>query len=1174
MVDERRVQELVEEALSSESTPEEVCREFPGLLPRVRERLLLVREVDEELEVLLPEGGPERLARLHGSAESAWPTIPGYEVKGLLGRGGMGVVYRAHHLRLDRDVALKMLLAGEFASPRERERFLLEARAIANLSHPNIVQVHDVSEREGRPFFTMELVEGGTLARWLAGAPQPAEKAAEIVGCLAGAVEVAHRSGIIHRDLKPSNVLLTPDGTPKVTDFGLARRVSGGEDLTASGTILGTPSYMAPEQIRGAPVGAAADVYALGAILYEILTGRPPFRSDSALATQMQVLSTDPVRPALLNGSVPRDLETICLRCLQKEPARRYESAAELAADLLRFRAHEPIRARRVGRLERALLWGRRHPTRVTVMSFGAVLLCFSIARTVHDRALARERRAQEAVWSPRIDGALAQLRSGDLAQARSLLDQVPDSLSGELRRRVTQARRELSLVEQLDGIRLHRVEITEGRFDRSENRRVADRAYDDAFRAAGLGSVGDDPGVVAARVREAAVGPALVGALDDWAFCAGDGARGAWLLDVLRRSDPDPSAWRERLHDRALRLDDETLARLADDVLANRMTVQLLVGAAERMREGGIDVIPLLTVVQRAHPGDYWANFALGDALWKQDGREAIRYLQAAIAIRPRSSIAHQALGTALRAAGRIEDAIEAYRQAVVAEPDFAEARGRLGYTLLKHGKDSDEAIRVFREALRLNPELDWVHQCLGVALRNEGRVDEALEEQREAVRLNPRSAMAHQSVGDCLRMLGRDREALVAFRTAAEVKSHPVHHYDVGTCLARLDELEEAEAELRRAFELDPSFEEAQAALRFVLVRAGRGDEALALFRAAIEAEPADSAAWDGYAELCVYLGRHDAYRDACTELLERFGDIGEPRACERIGRACLLLPSESTLAGAEALIDRALASEPSLSPSGVLPYFEVAKALAEYRRGRLESVIVLLAGDAGRVLTPLPELLRAMALQRTGAVAEARRNLAVAALSIDWIPAAATDHDGWIAHVIRREAEALILPELADLLAGREEPQDDDVRAAMIGACLAADDPAAAARLYERIFCEPYGADREQLHRAARALARAGAGLGDDPAGDLERARFRGRAREWLRYELAWGTERLERGGAEQREVMRARMTSWMNDPAFAVLRDPEAMGQVPPAERDDCRALWREVEGLAQRLEARE
>src|SRR5262245_43542376 len=245
MADELHIQELVEEALNSEQTPEEVCRDTPELLPVVRERRARVRELDEQYEVLFgaqPGSGDLSLER----AEPAWPAIPGYELKGVLGRGGMGVVYRARHLRLDRDVALKMLLAGEFASARELERFFLEARAIANLSHPNIVQVHDVSEREGRPYFTMELVEGGTLAQLLGGTPQPTTRAAELVGVLAGAIDVAHQSGIIHRDLKPSNVLLTPDGIPKVTDFGLARHMSGGEGLTTSGAILGTPSYMAP----------------------------------------------------------------------------------------------------------------------------------------------------------------------------------------------------------------------------------------------------------------------------------------------------------------------------------------------------------------------------------------------------------------------------------------------------------------------------------------------------------------------------------------------------------------------------------------------------------------------------------------------------------------------------------------------------------------------------------------------------------------------------------------------------------------------------------------------------------------------------------------------------------------------------------------------------------------
>ena len=196
----------------------------------------------------------------------------------------MGIVYRAWHLRLDRAVALKMLLAGAYARPEERDRFLREAQAVAALRHPNIVQVHDAGEVDGRPYFTMELVEGGDLADQIQGVPQPARQAADLVATIADAVHTAHESGIVHRDLKPNNILLTEDGTPKVTDFGLARRMEGDGELTFSGAPLGTPSYMAPEQARGdkGAIGPATDVYALGAILYELLTGRPPFRADTS----------------------------------------------------------------------------------------------------------------------------------------------------------------------------------------------------------------------------------------------------------------------------------------------------------------------------------------------------------------------------------------------------------------------------------------------------------------------------------------------------------------------------------------------------------------------------------------------------------------------------------------------------------------------------------------------------------------------------------------------------------------------------------------------------------------------------------------------------------------------------------------------------------------------------
>ena len=307
---------------------------------------------------------PESVIAMPPSA-AALPSIPGYEVQTVLGHGGMGVVYKAWHRGLQRPVALKMLLAGEFARSEERERLLREAKAVASLRQVNIVQVYDVGDLNGRPYFTMEFVEGGNLAQKLAGTPQPARQAAALVATIAEAIHVAHQSGLVHRDLKPGNILLTANGIPKITDFGLARSLADEGGLTLSGVTLGTPSYMAPEQARGRKntMGPAVDVYALGAILYEMLTGRPPFLAESASATVQQVLADDPVPPSRLNPQVPRDLETIGLKCLRKEPERRYASAAALADDLRRFERGEPITARPVGRIERLARWARRRPT-------------------------------------------------------------------------------------------------------------------------------------------------------------------------------------------------------------------------------------------------------------------------------------------------------------------------------------------------------------------------------------------------------------------------------------------------------------------------------------------------------------------------------------------------------------------------------------------------------------------------------------------------------------------------------------------------------------------------------------------------------------------------------------------------------------------------------------------
>jgi tetratricopeptide (TPR) repeat protein len=312
-----------------------------------------------------------------GPCDGPLPAVPGYEMLGVLGRGGMGVVYKARQVGLNRLVALKMILGGGQAAGEALARFRREAEAVARLQHPNVVQVYDVGEHEGRPYFTLELLEGGGLDRRLAGTPLPPRLAAALVQALAEAVHAAHSRGIVHRDLKPSNVLLAADGTPKITDFGLAKQLDADAGQTRTGSVLGTPSYMAPEQADGhvAAVGPRTDVYALGAILYELLTGRPPFKAPTTLETLMEVRNEEPAPPRQLQSRTPRDLETVCLKCLEKEPRRRYASAAALAEDLRRFQAGEPILARPTGLPEKAAKWVRRRPTLAGLLAAVAVLL-------------------------------------------------------------------------------------------------------------------------------------------------------------------------------------------------------------------------------------------------------------------------------------------------------------------------------------------------------------------------------------------------------------------------------------------------------------------------------------------------------------------------------------------------------------------------------------------------------------------------------------------------------------------------------------------------------------------------------------------------------------------------------------------------------------------------------
>jgi eukaryotic-like serine/threonine-protein kinase len=406
-------------------------------------------------------------------AVAGTPTVPGFQILGILGRGGMGVVYRAKQSALGRLVALKMILAGAHARERDLERFRAEAQAVARFQHPNIVQVFEVGEADGLPYFALEFVPGGTLAGKLKHEPQPPKYAAETVEALAKAMQYAHARHIVHRDLKPANILVGEDGAPKITDFGLAKQLEGASIETQAGTVLGTPSYMAPEQASGDvdKVGPPADVYALGAILYDMLTGRPPFTGSSVLDTLDMVRRVEPVPPTQLAGRLPRDIETICLKCLQKDPAKRYATAGELADDLRRFLDGKPILARPVGPVERAWRWAKRNPwvaglgTAVAVLILGTAIVTSVLswqlsvekkgAETARDKAREEEGKAKAAADEER-KAKLEQAKQKELAltTVRTVLFRVDDAMRDSVKLQPVRLDILNKMLELLDQIR------------------------------------------------------------------------------------------------------------------------------------------------------------------------------------------------------------------------------------------------------------------------------------------------------------------------------------------------------------------------------------------------------------------------------------------------------------------------------------------------------------------------------------------------------------------------------------------------------------------------------------------------------------------------------------------------------------------------------------------------
>jgi eukaryotic-like serine/threonine-protein kinase len=853
------------------------------------------------------------------------PEVDGYEILERLGHGGMGVVYKARQHGLERLVALKMIRGGIHAAPEHLARFRIEARAVARLKHPNVVQIYDVGQVDGMPFVALELLEGGSLEHRVASTPQPERPSAELVVILAGAIGAAHRVGVVHRDLKSANVLFATDDTPKIADFGLAKRLDEEDGQTHSGQVMGSPSFMAPEQARGKgrEVGPSADLYSLGAILYEMLTGRPPFKGSSAMETLFQVVHDEPLPPTRLRPGLSRDLETICLKCLDKNPLRRYDTAEALANDLQRFLAGSPILARRTSLRERAWKWARRQPAAAGLV---VLALATAIGLTVaglHARQV--DQANQQKAEGLRLQGVriLAEgenaIRTKDWNSGLRMLNAfLPEVASNP---RLKGLRDELiGLIARIEKGRDEQKKLDEGQErlrDFRNLRRVA-QLRDTQF--IGVGEFGD-----VKAIREAAQS-----ALDQFkAKAPGDDPASGPLPDTLTDSEKaevqqgryelllilaeavsrptegeDPQAQADRaiaILDRAARLHPPT--RTYHVLKADSLTRKGENAGAEAER----------AVAETIPTTDAFGHVLRGQELYRtQKWAAAIAEFEKALQLEPEMFRA-QLLLAVCRLQSQQPDLARAHLTACLQRQPKAIslyllrgfASGEHGYQRMKEahkvkpplrGLEHDAEVQFeaaeadFETALGLNPTTTERYGLLvnrGALRFRRQQVDNAVKDFQEAIALRPGQVAAYVSLGQAYRQQGRFDAAVEQFTSAIGLKPEMPALYR-SRALARLADgrpsPEAIEASLRdftetirleRPGSADSAADHARRAR--LLLRVGRPSEALADAENALRAVPDDPDALIVRVKSLLDLKRFDEVVGAADDALAR----GKPSA-----------------------------------------------------------------------------------------------------------------------------------------------------------------------------------------------------------------------------------------------------------------------------------------------------
>ena len=742
-----------------------------------------------------------------------------YELLEEIGRGGQGVVYRARQKSLNRTVALKVIGLGQWATEAHLKRFRREAEAAASLDHPCIVPIHEVGERDGSCYFSMKFIEGGQLDDVVRREPLSIRRAAELIAKLARAVHYAHEHGILHRDIKPGNILLDQKGEPHLTDFGLARLVETESTVTRTKEVLGTPSYMAPEQAVGETrkLTSATDVYGLGAVLYQLLTGQPPFAGGTTYETVKLLLETEPRPPRLLNPKIDRDLSTICLKCLEKDPKRRYSSALALAEDLEHWLKHEPIRAKRSGFFTHTRKWVRRKPA-IAALIASSVALAAAMGWNFWKSELFRAAPEKSIAVLP------FQNLSPDPDNAY-----FADGIQEEI-------------LTRLAGIADLKV------ISRTSTQRYQSKPRNLAQIAKQLGVANILEGSVQKAADQVRVSVQLINAQTDAHLWADTYDRK--LTDVF--------------------LVETDIAKTIADSLKAKLT---------RSERQAIAVRP--TANPEAYELYLKGRF-LWNKRTGADLRKAIDYFNHAIAKDPNYALAYAGLADCYDLLHEYSDLSpkESYPKAKAAaikalelDDTLGEAHTSLAYSLVNYDWDWRSAEREYQRAIQLNPNYATAHQWYAECLSMLGRHTEAIAEIKRAQQLDPLSLIINQGVGGKYLYARRYDEAMAQFHRTLELYPHfPPTHQRLGWCYAQKRMYDEAIAEMQKAVELSGNSTQMIAALGYAYAAAGRRDTAQGII-AELERRSKESYVDDYFvATIFAALGENDEafalLNKACAE------------------------------------------------------------------------------------------------------------------------------------------------------------------------------------------------------------------------------------------------------------------------------------------------------------------